>query len=320
MTVLTIDLSSGKKTEQTVSGFNDWGEITRVFMYDGAKNMFYLLQANFTSSNPNEKVTLYSIDPVKAQTTAQVLDGPIGLVTGYAFDKTSGNIVMATYDYAGETKIGYSFYAVNPSTAVTKKVSSCTFNSTDNYAGWFKKVANNGTTVFRLGYQDVYQQTGPGIALTDLSTPNATTTWYDGTLAPGYDWFISLNLESSSSFLSLAPSTSGLSAGELSLFRWNLKYSNSTLVAKFGNAHQTPYFGPLVETMSGDGSLYAALVVHNGLTPSLDRWALAVVNLTTNSSKLIELDPRMIGEIDSASAFGIPNTQQLPPPFRNPFL
>lgn len=44
---VTIDAISGRIVQQVpVVGFNNWGEITRVFMWDGKRSNFYYLEVS----------------------------------------------------------------------------------------------------------------------------------------------------------------------------------------------------------------------------------------------------------------------------------
>ena len=69
---LTIDVATGQTLHQTaVTGFNNWGEITRVFMFDAARTLFYYVEANFTAPRPagGRPITLSRVDPKTGQTT-----------------------------------------------------------------------------------------------------------------------------------------------------------------------------------------------------------------------------------------------------------
>jgi len=69
---MSIDLSEGyRQNQQVISGFNDWGEITRVFVFDPQRSIFYLPQANFTANTTNLPINLYSTDPKTGITTSK---------------------------------------------------------------------------------------------------------------------------------------------------------------------------------------------------------------------------------------------------------
>ena len=56
-----IDVATGTILANVkVDGFNNWGEMTRIFSYDEKRNVFYYAEANFTmpapASNPKRPV------------------------------------------------------------------------------------------------------------------------------------------------------------------------------------------------------------------------------------------------------------------------
>ena len=64
MWALTINSTSGVIAQQhLITNFNNWGEITRVFMWDSARVLFYYVEANFTAppapgGDPSRVITL----------------------------------------------------------------------------------------------------------------------------------------------------------------------------------------------------------------------------------------------------------------------
>lgn len=60
----------------------------------------------------------------------------------------------------------------------------------------------------------------------------------------------------------MAPKASSGASGDLSLVAWDVAGS-ATEVAALGNAHRTPYFGPLVSSVNQ--THYASFVVETSL-------------------------------------------------------
>ena len=75
---LTIDFTTGTIIKQVpVQNFNNWGEMARVFAYDANRNVFYYLEANFTSPRPSggRSITLYTVDPITGRTKVATVQG-----------------------------------------------------------------------------------------------------------------------------------------------------------------------------------------------------------------------------------------------------
>jgi len=302
---IKVDLSTGTHTDVSVPGYNDWSEITRIFTYDAAQNLFYLLQTDFIDNPeaPQHKIILYTINPVSGSTTNQTVqgceeEGEID-VPGFAYNYKTKQIVMST-QYFENNQIGYKFYTLNPQTAVATQISSF-INSTDSYVGWFDTVAPNGTTVYRLGYKDVYNQVGPGLGITDISTAQATHQWRTDVPIPSPLQFYQSFTLSGDKIISLAPDASG----NLHLVQWQVGGSAAVL-AKFGNAHKAPVFGPIVEFGNSNQTQYTAVLVQNNLIPALDKWALVVVDLPSGNSKELSLSPTIYAGLSSVSGLGVP--------------
>lgn len=82
---LTIDYSSGQIIKQVpVKQFDNWGEMTRVFAYNSARNLFYYLEANFTTPRPSEgrRITLYTVDPTTGSTVVTIVRGATDFPSG----------------------------------------------------------------------------------------------------------------------------------------------------------------------------------------------------------------------------------------------
>jgi len=145
MNVITIDMTSGYYSSIPMTGpFNDWGEITRVFIYDSNRTVFYLLQANFTAPGDQHVITLYTVDVQTGVTVATTVTGAVedGTqdVTGMYYESNSGLIYMGTeVTNKDNTVLGYNFYTVDPQTSIATLVSSYSNPvGEDSYAGWVR--------------------------------------------------------------------------------------------------------------------------------------------------------------------------------------
>lgn len=115
--------------------------MTRVFAYNSARNLFYYLEANFTTPRPTDgrRITLYTVDPITGSTVVSIVSGATDFPSGteitrvsdrlgYAFDDTTGKIIMATTvgDPSGQgpPPTGFRFYILDPSTGVAQLISS----------------------------------------------------------------------------------------------------------------------------------------------------------------------------------------------------
>jgi hypothetical protein len=76
------------------------------------------------------------------------------------------------------------------------------------------------------------------------------------------------------------------------------------VLAKLSDAHNTPFFGPVIEWLNPDLQIYGALVVKNSVLSDLDRWTLALVDLTDGTSTELDLHPYLLAKVTSASALG----------------
>eukprot|EP01102_Stenamoeba_stenopodia_P018217 TRINITY_DN6654_c0_g1_i2.p1 TRINITY_DN6654_c0_g1~~TRINITY_DN6654_c0_g1_i2.p1 ORF type:complete len:507 (-),score=96.94 TRINITY_DN6654_c0_g1_i2:95-1588(-) len=302
LAVETIDLSSGSRTQADVTGdYNDWGEVQRTFMFDATRTLFYLLQANFTKLETGivtRDIILWTIDPASAVASAAIVQGAVQEgeldVTGYAVN--DGVITMGV-QFFEDKSIGYNFYTVDPETAVATLKSSYV-SQNDSYVGWFYTISPDGNTVYRLGYEDVIDQENPGLGVTDISGSTATTQWNSNLPIPsGLGFYESLNLNNGA-FISLAPSA----LGDFSVVQWSLN-GTSTVLAKLPDAHDTPFFGPVIEWVISNQ--YGALVVKNSVLSDLDRWTLVLLDLSgSNSYKELDLVPYMLAKLTSAAALG----------------
>jgi hypothetical protein len=326
-----------------VTGFNTWDEMTRKFAFDGKSKAFYLPQANFTGPGKphSRKIHLYKVDAVTGKTTRREVAGvgasgsPKGLVTGFALDAKTGSLVMATRHYSSSSSssslsgaresaagdmdaTGYDFWHVDTATGKATHLSMQDYGSSggkDTYAGYFKTLARGGPSggelrVFRLGYLNVVQSLGPGMGITDISAKVAKYSWRTIIPPASYDFLLSLSVANANSteFVGMAASTSVLD-NDLSLFRWTTAGSPAdpikpTLVAKLGDANNTPHFGPLGFDVSPDFSTFAALTVHDTIDSNYDLWALSKCDLATSTASTAIVDPWMMAQTDSISGFG----------------
>jgi hypothetical protein len=305
---LTIDLSSGDVTSKKISGFKDWGEIQRVFMFDPNRRLFYLLQADFLKDGTSHSIYLYTVDPVAGTTVKTLVRGAVEEgeqdVPGFNFNAKTGRILFSTEVVNAQNRTtGYNFYTLNPTTAVATLVSTFT-QRVDQFAGWFHTVSADGKTVYRVGYQDVINQQTPGLGITDISRPVATTRWEPNLPVPnGLGLYMSLNLIGGGNFLSLAPDD----FGDLAVVQWSISPRNASLLSQLYDAYNTPYFGPLVEYVNTDQTLFGALVVYNSdFSKDLARWALVLTDLEHGTTQELVLWPWILAQTDSVAALGIP--------------
>jgi hypothetical protein len=118
--------------------------------------------------------------------------------------------------------IGYTFYTLDPVTAIATQKSSFQ-SSQDEYVGWFYTVSEDDKTVYRLGYQDVVNQENPGLGVTDISGSNAQTKWISNIPIPqGMGLYASLNIYNQG-FISLCPKTPDDLRADMWVVQWELE-------------------------------------------------------------------------------------------------
>eukprot|EP01116_Phalansterium_solitarium_P021085 TRINITY_DN6437_c0_g1_i2.p1 TRINITY_DN6437_c0_g1~~TRINITY_DN6437_c0_g1_i2.p1 ORF type:complete len:461 (-),score=169.07 TRINITY_DN6437_c0_g1_i2:116-1498(-) len=306
LSAMTIDTSSGKRTQVSVPGFATYGEIVRVFTYDPTNNLFYLPQANFLTNTTVTNITLNVVDPVSGWWTAQTITGAVedGVndVAGFEFNPRTGLMVMSTIvTDDSDNVLGYNFYNVDPTSAEATLINTYRSDN-DTYVGWFGALSTDGTTVYRLGYQDVYDSTVFGLGVTNITGPTVTSVWHaDLPGVSGLGPYASLNVYGDG-FLSLAPSTR---TGDYSLVKWQLD-GTASVIATFSNAYNVPIFGYIAEYINVEQNYYAALVVRMTEPGTLDRWVLLTVDLTTNKSQELDLTPDMLAKLTSVAGLGFP--------------
>jgi len=240
--------------------------------------------------------------------TRQALKGAIEPgevdVPGFYFNANTGLILVSTQILdLQKNLIGYQFYNVNPKTAVASLISTFFNNKNsdgDNFTGWFDVMSKDSKKVYRIGYRDVINQLDFGLGITDISTRIATTKWFSPIPIPdSLGPYISINLYGNS-FISLAPGD----MGNLNVVQWNLM-GNSTIISQLDDAYITPYFGPIIEYMSSDESVYSALLVYDSwVSEDFNRWELILVDLPSGNTQQLVLWPWISAETDSVSGFG----------------
>lgn len=64
--------------------------------------------------------------------------------------------------------------------------------------------------------------------------------------------------------------------------QWNYQTGNATVLNQLYDAYNTPYFGPLIEYINVQQTIYTTLVVYNTvISKDLSRWAITVTDLTS---------------------------------------
>mmetsp|Transcript_28096 Transcript_28096/g.45235 ORF Transcript_28096/g.45235 Transcript_28096/m.45235 type:complete len:517 (-) Transcript_28096:123-1673(-) len=329
---LTIDTSTGKIARKLpVTGFaahDPAGESTREFLWDTKRKLFYYFDANFTANGGarpagGRDTYLVSVDPTTGQAKPMLVEGAKDYPTGYALHE-DGHVRMATeaWDNAGKSVVGYHFYSVDPEEAKATLLASNVKGSGESgnpefYAGYHRGVSVDGSSVYRLGYEEVTQMTTQGLGVTTVASGSKATTKWVPEPAQGHDFFLTFDRLGNDSalsgggetFLSLAPSTSKRSRS-LDVVQWSIEDSNTyEVIASFPNAHPPRAtglgtLGYVATTLSGNS--YAALVVEYGMQPMLDRWSIAVVDLSSpKNSTMHPLSPWSAAGIWSASGLGL---------------
>lgn len=322
----TIDTKTGKVTEKhTVSSsFDDdpFGESTREFLWDGKRQVFYYLDANFTANGGPRPATgrpvyLYEIDPTNGNATKRAVSGARDFPTGYAMRDSDGAIVMACEDWTndGVEWSGFAFFSLNPETATATKLvtvprGSDESSSASYYAGYHRLLTADGNSAVRVGYKSVSMQSEQGVSVAALNDAQSTQ-WIDE-LSPGHDYYMTATrVRGSDAILSLAPTTS--SAHGLDVVRWSVSNTSAfDVLATLGNAHPPRTIsGGVLGYLAADArdDVYAALVVkENNLLPDGigDRLAIVVGSLADNGAfDVLPLEPRDIAGTLSVVGLGL---------------
>lgn len=322
---LTIDITSGAVVKKvTVSDYNNWGESTRDFAYDGKRNRFYALDVDFvkqaTRPSGGRPVTLFSIDPTTGEVDMiPVTGGLVDYVTGYSVDEETGRIHAATQKMSadGKTVAGYSFYWVDAVKGTSKLIGSLSRDSSKKeddvsyYAGFHRLHGDNGEAV-RIGYKYVSSAQQPGLFTVTMGE-SASTKMTTVPLPKGLDFYLGALRSplSSTGYLSAAPA---LSNGFLSIVSWDAE--KATTLASFQNvtAPRVTDGGTLGFTLdAARKDVYVALVDANSAvaTPFPTAWdqlAIAVVPLSSDSdAKVMKLTPAILSGGTSVSGLGLPS-------------
>jgi len=309
---VAIDANTGKITaNQKVTGYNAWGEMTRVFAYDHKRNLFYLVEANYTGpdpppgQDPHRPVTLYTVNPVTAVATATLLRNVYNFPTGFIYSCKLDALIFAVEKFAvNGTQNGYYFYKIDPTTFMVTLLTTSDLNGDNSYAGWIHELAWNGTASYRLGYRNVVDETEPGLGITSIASPTAITTWVDVAAPPTHKFYETLVVASDNTFYSLATETNAKQGYDL--FHWSLS-TPAKMIAQYGNAHPVPFFGWITSTMTCDGKLLVSATVEDhfpGITG--DRWTFHLTNLVTGNDTVLEITPHLPANEVALSGLGVP--------------
>jgi len=95
-----------------------------------------------------------------------------------------------------------------------------------------------------------------------------------------------------------------IGGGDYYVILWNWQNGTSSILSKLSDAHDTPDFGPIIEWVNENNSLYGALVVRDNILSDLDRWILVLVSLPSGATQELEIDPILLGKTTSAAALG----------------
>eukprot|EP00049_Salpingoeca_infusionum_P018779 m.358738 g.358738 ORF g.358738 m.358738 type:complete len:465 (+) comp18265_c0_seq1:328-1722(+) len=304
-----IDVATGTILANVkVDGFNNWGEMTRIFSYDEKRNVFYYVEANFTMpappSNPKRPVYLYVVDPVTGATKKRTLGGVYNFPSGFQYVPEQDTIYIATNTYDGAEVNGSAFYKVDPETYDATLFSRSKATGDGEYAGWFHSILPNGTAALRLGFQNVVEESVPGVGVTDLTSDAATTTWVSLQASSGHDFYSTLFCQADGSFLSLATQTS--SPNNFDLLSFGLDGSSKTL-GTLGNAHPVPVFGYVASTGSrSQGILVTATVEAHFPAITSDRWVFDLYDMASGTISTLETVPALPAEEVALSGLGLP--------------
>jgi len=308
---LTINAANGSIISTVPCGFDNHGEMTRIFNWDQKREVFYYVEANFTAPPmpQGRQVTLWTIDPRTGKTSGRALGGVYNMPS-YFWSCTQDRMFVTTQIVdSQEQPIGARFWAVDPDSGASKLLSTLYLNaSSDSYAQWTHAISLDGTTAYRLGFKNVDTQTDPGLSVTNLKAPTAVNTWSSDVRLPtgNHDFYSScnpaFNTSGNPAFYSLA-SRQGIQEG-YDLVRWELG-GDAEVVATLGQDTLPRYFGWVAETLSCDQSVYAALAYKDGLLPILDQWVFSVVDLKTGMVTSNPVEP-LLGETDSITGIGLP--------------
>jgi len=299
---LTIDVATGNITSKVpVSGpakdyfAKLYGEITRVYPYSPSRNKFFFLDIVQTGATPSSPITLYSIDPATGASTSAVVSGVAGFVVSFDYHPESDRVVVAV---GAREDVSFSFLTVDVDTAVASLLGTVDRGASEAaspafYAPYITVMAQNGTSAYRLGYQQVSEAVGPGLGATPLA--GGVATWEAVPSAPGLGFLYSMvRKPGTDAFVSLAPSSA--TNHTLSVVSWARGDASAAVLLDMANAHPPQMIGTGVLGYVADAtskSLYAALVVQpakGSLFGEGDQWVLAFVEYDSGATGHVVID------------------------------
>eukprot|EP00010_Vexillifera_abyssalis_P007360 CAMPEP_0201548138 /NCGR_PEP_ID=MMETSP0173_2-20130828/4652_1 /ASSEMBLY_ACC=CAM_ASM_000268 /TAXON_ID=218659 /ORGANISM="Vexillifera sp., Strain DIVA3 564/2" /LENGTH=388 /DNA_ID=CAMNT_0047957419 /DNA_START=385 /DNA_END=1552 /DNA_ORIENTATION=- len=308
--------ADGQDSFIDVKGYDTFGESTRMFLYNQAANVFYMLQANFTQppqspQDPKRPIHLYTVDPITGRTSQTLIENAQNQVTGLVYSHQQKSIIFATRWWDSGKSVGYKFYSLDPTCSQAKLLSSLrtTTMTQDPWAGYISGLSADGTILYRVGYQNAETGERPGLGMTDISKSPATTKWISPIpVPPQHQFYVSSNVLYSNTsatqptFLSLSPNL----FGKLALVEWS-PYGKAKVLIQLDNAHEPAIFGSLAEVISDDNQVYSAMLVKDARRFTRDKWELLTVNLNAPSTNftLVETQPTLNSGVNSISGLGI---------------
>ena len=322
---ISIDAQSGTvQSLQPVTGpaatyFNGlYSSETRVYPHRPTRNTFVFADIVQTGASAESPITLYTVDANTCASTALNVSGASGFVVSFAYHPESDTMMLAT---GAKEATEFNFYSVDLDTAAASHVAlvprgDSEASSPAYYAPYLTALDRNGTSALRLGYQEVTAGSGPGLGVTPLAADaGAVATWEQVPTVPNQEaLFYSLTRpKGGDAFVSLSPA---VAAGHsLSVIAWAHNASSSSssgsnsvaspssvtssaprVLLEMSNAHPP---GGTIEGVLGyvadvaTADWYAALVVAEapGMLGRHDSWALATVNLASESTGYVKLNP-----------------------------
>ena len=175
LSCLTIDAATGNISNMVaVSGpaatyfAGMYGGATRVYPFSPQRRRFFALDIVQTGSSASSPITLYAIDPATGESTSTLVSGAAGNVVSFDYHPESDSVVMAT---GVRTDTAFSYYAVNVTTGGATPLATVARGASENgsaayYAPYITAVDADPSRLFRLGFQVVTEQSGPGLGVT----------------------------------------------------------------------------------------------------------------------------------------------------------
>ena len=291
---LTIDVLSGTITAKlpVVGPAKDhfaliYGETTRVFPYSMSRGLFYFLDIVQTGASPASPITLYAIDPATGVSTAAVVQGASGFVVSFDYHHETDSVVMST---GARDALSFSFWRVNLDTAAATLLGIVDRGASETaspayYAPYITAMDANGTSAYRLGFQQVTVASNPGLMVTPLGASAGPATWEQAAVAPNSEFLYSMvRKPGSDSFVSLAPSSAANHT--LSVVAWQRGDAQAVVMLDMANAHPPSFFGGTLGYVADytSSDLYVALVVATAKKSTNDEWSLAFVDYSTGAA------------------------------------